>query len=47
MLFGKDGMITSIKAPFKDFYREDFHPEDHDNRELIEKWKKEIAEYQV
>jgi predicted metal-dependent hydrolase len=47
MLFGKDGMITSIKAPFKDFYREDFHPEDHDNRELIEKWKKEITEYQV
>lgn len=47
MLFGKEGMITCIKAPFKDFYREDFHPEDHDNRELIEKWKKEIAQYQV
>ena len=47
MLFGEDGMFTCIKAPFKDFYREDFHPEDHDNRELIEKWKVEIEAYRA
>ena len=47
MLFGEDGMFTSIKEPFKDFYRDDFHPEDHDNRELIEKWKAEIEAYRA
>ncbi|WP_300424637.1 metal-dependent hydrolase [uncultured Thalassolituus sp.] len=47
MLFGKDGMITCIKAPFKDFYRDDFHPEDHDNRELIERWKAEIEAWKA
>jgi len=47
MLFGEDGMFTCIKEPFKDFYREDFHPEDHDNRELIEKWKAEIEAYRA
>ena len=47
MLFGEDGMFTCIKAPFKDFYREDFHPDDHDNRALIEKWKAEIEAYRA
>lgn len=47
MLFGKDGMITCIKEPFKDFYRDDFHPEDHDNRELIARWKSEIEAWKA
>ncbi len=47
MLFSEDGMFTCIKAPFKDFYREDFHPDDHDNRALIEKWKAEIEAYRA
>ena len=47
MLFGEDGMFTCIKEPFKDFYRDDFHPEDHDNRELIEKWKAEIETWKA
>ena len=47
MLFGDEGMFTCIKEPFKDFYRDDFHPEDHDNRELINKWKAEIETYRA
>ena len=44
---GDDGRVASGEEPFKDFYRDDFHPEDHDNRELIEKWKAEIEAYRA
>ena len=42
--FGKDGLITSVMGAYLDFYREDFHPWDHDNRHLIDKWKEEHGE---
>lgn len=47
MLFGESGMITCLKQPLKDFYREDFHPDDHDNRGLVETWKAEIEQYRL
>jgi len=37
--FGPDGLITTVAAPYRDFYRDDFHPWDQDNRHLIEQWK--------
>lgn len=40
-LFGAKGVIPAIARPYLRFYRKDFHPWQHDNRALIEKWKKE------
>jgi predicted metal-dependent hydrolase len=39
--FGPDGLITKIAGRYRDFFRADFHPWDHDNRHLIEAWKAE------
>lgn len=47
MLFGEEGMIRCIKQPFMDFYREDFHPNDHNNRILAASWKEAIKDYQL
>ena len=38
-MWGKKGLVTKIKAPYKDYFKEGFHPWDHDNQELIDKWK--------
>lgn len=38
-MFGKEGLITHLKAPYREFFRDDFHPWDHDNRYLIEEWQ--------
>ena len=32
-LFGKDGVIREVASDFRQFYRDDFHPWDIDNRE--------------
>lgn len=37
--FGPEGLITKVARPYRDFFRADFHPWDHDNRHLVEKWK--------
>jgi len=37
--FGPDGLITKTAAPYREFYRADFHPWDQDNRHLVEQWK--------
>lgn len=34
-LFGKRGALRGLLRPYLDFYRKDFHPWDHDNRELV------------
>ncbi|MEM7082784.1 MAG: metal-dependent hydrolase [Pseudomonadota bacterium] len=34
-LFGKRGLLTQQKHLFAAFFRDDFHPWEHDNRELI------------
>ena len=38
-MFGPDGLMTNLKQPYRDFFRDDFHPWDHDNQALIEDWK--------
>lgn len=40
-LWGKTGLLTAIKADYKDYFREGFHPWDHDNRDLVERWQQE------
>lgn len=42
MLYSENGVITKIKAPYKDYFREDFHPWDHQNQSLVESWKKKF-----
>jgi uncharacterized protein len=39
-MYGKGSLMRSIAQPYKDFFREDFHPWDHDDRHLIDEWKK-------
>ena len=41
-LYGAKGMITNIRQPYRDFFKEDFHPWDHDNRDLIDKWQTQL-----
>jgi len=38
-LFGKKGLVTQIKPAYKDYFKEGFHPWDHDNQYLIDEWK--------
>lgn len=35
------GLIPAISKEYADYYRRDFHPWEHDNRELLEGWKAE------
>ena len=44
--FGKQGVYRKLAKPFKEFFRADFHPWDHDNSHLIEEWKKTHASQQ-
>jgi len=41
-LFGKKGMISGVRSNYKDFFKAGFHPWDHENTDLIERWKKEF-----
>jgi hypothetical protein len=41
-MFGKKGMFTGITKNYLDFYKKGFHPWDHENRDLIERWKTEF-----
>ncbi|MCA6061436.1 MULTISPECIES: metal-dependent hydrolase [Oceanospirillaceae] len=41
-MYGNKGMLTNIRQPYRDFFKESFHPWDHDNRALIEKWQNEL-----
>ena len=36
-MFAKDGFIRQHWPEYKKYYHEDFHPWDHDNRELLSK----------
>jgi hypothetical protein len=38
-LFGKNGIITQTAKPYREFFRDAFHPWDHDNRQLVTAWK--------
>jgi len=39
-MFGKEGLIRNLRKPYKDFFREDFHPWDHQNQALVDIWKR-------
>ncbi|MFP6845723.1 MAG: metal-dependent hydrolase [Thalassolituus sp.] len=41
-LFGKKGMISGVRSNYKDFFKAGFHPWDHENTDLIERWKKDF-----
>jgi len=42
MLFSESGVISTIKAPYKEYFREDFHPWDHQNQSLVDMWKQKF-----
>lgn len=41
-LFGREGFLRSLKSEYFDYYKADFHPWQHDNRELLVSFEKEI-----
>lgn len=41
-LFGREGFLRSLKSDFLDYFNADFHPWQHDNRELLTNFEKEI-----
>ena len=41
-LFGKPGLMRSILPQYFAFFKKDFHPWQHDNRELITRWETEM-----
>lgn len=44
-LFGKDGMISSVKGLYWMFTKKGFHPWDHDDSELVAEWKEKLSPY--
>lgn len=42
-LFGKDGMISSVKHLYWMFTKKDFHPWDHDDSELVADWTERLS----
>lgn len=41
-MFGKQGLIRTIRPAYQDYKRPGFHPWDHDNRDLVEHWKQQL-----
>lgn len=39
----KGGFFTDIIPELLDYFREDFHPNDHDTQQLLEKWRAELG----
>lgn len=39
--FGKDGLVTATKQAMQDYYRDDFHPWQHNNHDLLLTWQQE------
>lgn len=38
-MVGEGGLLRNLKQPYDDFFRDDFHPWQHDNSDLIAQWK--------
>lgn len=38
-MFGKQGLLKRLRQPYLEFFREDFHPWDVDNTDMIDQWK--------
>lgn len=43
--FRKPGLVPSIWRDYLDYFRRDFHPWMHDNRELLAQWEAEAQKY--
>jgi len=43
-LFIEPGGMLRLVPRYLSYYRPGFHPWDHDNRELLEAWRREIAD---
>lgn len=41
-MWGKKGVVTNIRQPYRDYFKEGFHPWDHNNQQLVDKWKNEM-----
>jgi predicted metal-dependent hydrolase len=44
-LFGKGGMVSSVKHLYMMFFKKGFHPWNHDDSELIGEWKEKLAPF--
>ncbi len=42
-LFGRKGFMSELTFQFLDYFRPDFHPNDHDSDALEKKWKEYLA----
>ena len=42
-LVGRPGLLRKIRRDYLDYYRADFHPWQHDNRDLIADWQQRFA----
>ena len=42
MLYGEKGIITCIKSSYRDYFRDGFHPWDHQNQALVDMWKEKF-----
>lgn len=40
-MFGQNGLIRKLRGPYKEYFKPDFHPWKHDNRELVKQWKEQ------
>ncbi|WP_430460756.1 metal-dependent hydrolase [Thalassolituus sp. LLYu03] len=45
--FFKPGLVPTIWRDYKDYFRRDFHPWMHDNRELLGQWEAEEQAYKT
>jgi len=41
-LFGRQGRMTRLLPKFLDFFRPDFHPNDHDTKALVAEWRERL-----
>ena len=41
-LFGRQGRMTRLLPKFLDFFRPDFHPNDHDTKALVTEWREKL-----
>ena len=41
-LFGRQGRMTRLLPKFLDFFRPDFHPNDHDTTALVVEWREKL-----
>ncbi|HYX32433.1 MAG TPA: metal-dependent hydrolase [Oligoflexus sp.] len=42
--FGGGGFFTVLRGRYLDFFRRDFHPSQHDDRDLVETWQGKLSQ---